>query len=363
MIFDRQDLFSRDTGGYAMYRIPGICVAPGGTVLAHAEARTGRGGDWDKSDILMRRSFDQGRTWEAARKILDHREYGAGPLHNFNTIIDREQGIAHALFCFGYARAFYMRSADDGASFSEPREITAVFEDFRDEYDWGVLAIGLPNGIRLRASGRLIVPVWLSTSRTRAHRPNRCATIYSDDAGLTWQRGEMIPDVVPNCNESGIVELADGSVLLNMRNGIGVRRRVISRSRDGISDWSIPQLDAQLLEPTCQGAIFRHSWADAGGSRILFCNPDNLAGEDAKGSSIFRTRKNLTVQLSTDECQSWAFKKVIEPGYAGYSALAVCPDRTVLCLFERGQSVSGNTDDHLTLARFDLDWLMAASDA
>ena len=361
MIFERQDLFSRDTGAYTMYRIPGICVAPAGTVLAHAEARLGRGGDWDKIDIVMRRSYDNGATWDEPRKILDHRDYGAGPLHNFNTIVDYETGVVHALFCFGYARAFAMQSLDDGASFSEPREITAAFEEFRADYDWGVLAIGLPNGIRLRRSGRLIIPVWLSTSRTSAHRPNRCATIYSDDGGATWQRGELVPDVVPNLNETGIVELEDGGALLNMRNGIGVTRRVISRSRTGIGDWSIPQLDAQLLEPTCQGTLFRHSWSSDGKSRILFCNPDNIDGEDAKGSSIFRRRMNLTVKLSLDECQTWAFAKVIERGLAGYSALAVCPDGAVLCLFERGDGASGDTDDYLTLARFDLDWLMAAS--
>ena len=256
MLFERQDLFSRDSGGYTMYRIPGLCVTPGGVGLAHAEARYGRGGDWDKIDIVMRRSFDHGATWDEPRRILDHRDFGDGPLHNFNTIVDRENGVTHALFCYGYARAFHMRSLDDGASFSAPRDITATFEAFRGEYDWGVLAIGLPNGIRLRQSGRLVIPVWLSTSMTRAHRPNRCATIYSDDEGGAWQRGEMIPDIVPNLNEAGIVELEDGSVLLNMRNGIGVQHRVISRSPDGASGWSSPQLDPQLLEPTCQGRDF-----------------------------------------------------------------------------------------------------------
>lgn len=361
MLFQRQDIFSRDTGGYTMYRIPGICFTPGGVALAHAEARYGRGGDWDKIDIIMRRSFDQGLTWDAPRRVLDHRDFGDGPLHNVNTIVDHQNGVVRVLFCYGYARAFTMQSLDDGATFSPPREITAAFEGFRHEYDWGVLAIGLPNGIRMRGSGRLIIPVWLSTSRTSAHRPNRCATIYSDDDGANWQRGEMVPDSVPNLNETGIVELEDGTVMLNMRNGIGVQRRVISRSADGISGWSIPQLDAQLLEPTCQGTLFRYSWADEGASRILFCNPDNLGGKDAKGSSIFRTRQNLTVKLSLDECASWAYSRVIEPGYAGYSALAVCADKSALCLFERGDASSGNTDDHLTLARFDLEWLMESA--
>ncbi len=361
MFMQRQDLFSRDTGGYTMYRIPGICVSPGGVVLAHAEARFGRGGDWDKIDIVMRRSFDQGATWDEPRQILDHRDFGVGPLHNFNTIVDNSKGILHALFCYGYARAFTMQSVDDGATFSAPREITAAFEDYRQEYNWGVLAIGLPNGIRLRQSGRLIIPIWLSKSQTTAHRPNRCATIYSDDAGATWQRGEMVPDIVPNLNEAGIVELEDGSVLLNMRNGIGLQRRVISRSPDGISGWSVPQLDPQLREPTCQGTLFRHSWARESASRILFCNPDNVGGKDAKGSSIFRVRKNLTVKLSLDECRSWAYARVIAPGYAGYSALAVCADDSVLCLYEGGEASSGNTDDYLTLARFDMDWLMKSA--
>lgn len=357
MLFERQDLFTRATGAYTMYRIPGICLTPGGVALAHAEARFGAGGDWDKIDIVARRSLDMGATWSQPRKLLDHRDFGEGPLHNFNTIIDHEKGIVHALFCFGYARAFYMRSTDDGVTFSQPRDITAAFEAFRSEYDWGVLAIGLPNGIRLQQSGRLLIPVWLSTSRGTAHRPNRCATLYSDDDGATWRRGEMAPDVVPNLNESGIVELEDGSVLLNMRNGIGVQRRIISRSPDGISDWSVPQLDPQLLEPTCQGTLFRHSWAHEGASRILFCNPDNLDGKDAKGSSIFRIRKNLAIRLSLDECRTWAFAKVIDAGYAGYSALAVCPDKSILCLYERGAASSGDTDDHLSLARFDLELL------
>ena len=362
MLFETNPLFSRDTDGYTMYRIPGLCVTPGGVVLAHTEARYGRGGDWDAIDIVMRRSLDNGQTWEAPFKLVDHADFGDGPLHNCNTIVNHQNATVHVLFCFGYARAFSMRSTDDGQTFSEPVEITATFEAFRPEYDWGVIAIGLPNGIQLRQSGRLVIPVWMSVSRTTAHRPNRCAVIYSDDHGATWQYGAMVPDVVPNLNETGVVELEDGAVLLNMRNGIGVKRRVITTSTDGVSTWSTPQLDPALLEPTCQGTIFRYSWSAEGRSRILFCNPDNLEGKDAKGSSIFLTRQNLTVKLSYDECNIWPVSKVIEPGMAGYSALAVCPDGTILCLFEQGKSDGTDTDDFLTLARFDLEWLTDGRD-
>lgn len=362
MLFETQNLFVKNTGGYTMYRIPGICVTLNGVILAHTEARLGRGGDWDAIDIVMRRSFDNGKTWDDPQKIVDHADYGDGPLHNCNTIVDYVNKTVHVLFCSNYARAFYMKSTDDGETFTDPIEITTTFEAFREEYDWGVIAIGLPNGIQLRETGRLLIPVWLSSSKTTSHRPNRCATIYSDDRGTTWNRGEMVSDIVPNLNETGAVELEDGLVLLNMRNGVGVQRRVITSSSDGISNWSIPKLDPMLLESTCQGTIFRYSWANEGRSRILFCNPDNTDGKDAKGSSIFRTRKNLTMKLSYDECQTWDTFKVIESSLSGYSALAICPDKTILCLFERGEVGGKDTDDYLTLARVDLEWLTDGQD-
>ncbi len=361
-LFETIDLFTRDTGDYTMYRIPGLCVSPNGSVLAHTEARFGRGGDWDAIDIVIRRSFDHGLNWDEPRRIVDHRTYGEGPLHNCNTIVDHETGEVHVLFCFNYARAFYMKTTDDGTTFTDPVEITATFEAFRSEYDWGVIAIGLPNGIQLK-NGRLVIPIWMSTSKTTSHKPNRCGVIYSDDHGATWQRGDMVPDVVPNLNETCIVELSDGSVLLNMRNGIGVKRRVITISADGATNWSVPQLDPALLESTCEASIFRLSGGEGQQNRILFCNPHNDEGKAAKGSSIFLVRKNLTVHLSDDDCQSWSVSKAIEPSFSGYSALAVAADKTILCLFERGNPAGTDTDDYLTLARFNLEWLTSGHDS
>ena len=49
--------------------------------------------------------------------------------------------------------------------------------------------------------------------------------------------------------------------------------------------------------------------------------------------------------------------RVLEPGPAGYSDLAVLPDGNILCLFERGDVDHMADVAHLTLARFDFDWL------
>ena len=66
---EKIDLFEAETDGYAHYRVPAITVSAKGTVLAFAEARRSSYGDWGPQDILMRRSYDGGRTWEPPRAI------------------------------------------------------------------------------------------------------------------------------------------------------------------------------------------------------------------------------------------------------------------------------------------------------
>src|SRR5581483_4992340 len=160
-------------------------------------------------------------------------------------------------------------------------EITAAFEEFRSHYDWKVLATGPAHGIQLK-TGRLVVPVWLSTGTGgHAHRPSVTATIYSDDHGKTWQRGDI---AVPNTNEwmipneTVIVELADGGVMLNVRSESLAHRRIVTVSRDGATGWSKPRFDDALLEPICMASIVRFSKRpDHDKNRIVFANPHNLA--------------------------------------------------------------------------------------
>src|SRR2546427_2834367 len=63
---EKTALFERETGGYTVYRIPGLIVTRAGTVLAYAEARKNERSDWGESAIVMRRSTDGGRTWSVA---------------------------------------------------------------------------------------------------------------------------------------------------------------------------------------------------------------------------------------------------------------------------------------------------------
>jgi sialidase-1 len=376
---EKQDLFQAGGGGYRLYHIPGIVVTAKGTVLAWCEARK-RGGDWDAIEILLRRSTDVGKTWSAAKKLaqvqgpitknpvaLVMKDVRPGDVTYDNPVlIAARDGTVHGLFCVEYMRCFYTRSDDDGVTWSTPVEITRAFEGFRSAYPWKVLATGPDHGIQL-AQGRLIVPVWLSTGTGgNAHRPSVTATIYSDDQGKSWRAGEIAVPCTPqwiNPNETVAVELADGRVMLNVRNESTAHRRLVTISKDGASGWSRPRFDPALLEPICMGGIVRFSArAAADKNRILFCNPDNLAradGKEAPGKN--RDRKNLTVQLSYDEGQTWAVKKAVEPGWSAYSDIAVARDGTILCFYGRSQRPNF-AGDRLTLARFSIEWLTDGKD-
>lgn len=372
-MLEKQDLFVARTHGYWTYRIPGIAVTGRDTVLVTTEARPGQGGDYDFNDILMRRSTDGGQTFEPMVKRVDHATYGDGPVSNFVMIPDRKSGRVRAVFHHDYARAFTLYSDDDGASWSEPVEITDVFERFRDDYPWQVCANGCGRGLQLR-SGRMVIPVWLSDSSGsemgkghRGHRPSDVTLIYSDNGGETWERGEFVcrngmivdeePVVFPS--ETTAVERSDGSVMFNLRSESKRNRRLTVVSPDGVSGWHSHAWQEQLLEPVCMACMLRVDWPqETRPGRILFSNPDNLENElIPPGNNLAHDRKRLTVKASLDDGITWPVSKVIEAGPSGYSALAMLRDGTVLCLYEADIVTRMCDDRYLRLARFDMDWI------
>jgi sialidase-1 len=283
-------------------------------------------------------------------------------------IADAKTGAVHLLFCHEYMRCFYRRSDDEGKTFSEPVEITAAFEPFRKQYDWQVLATGPGHGVQL-AGGRLVVPVWLSTGTGgHAHRPSVVTTIYSDDHGATWKCGEIIAgetDPLVNPSEWVGVELADGRLLANIRSESQANRRAASTSPNGATDWTRPVFDDALVEPICMASLCRLTRESSGGkNRILFSNPANLESADGKARpGLKRDRKNLTVRLSYDEGQTWPIAKTLEPGKSAYSDLAVGPDGTIYCLYERTVKADGKEAATISLARFNLEWLSDGKDS
>lgn len=385
----KSNLFEEKTAGFVSYRIPGLVVTARGTVLVYCEARKFSGLDWGEIEVHLRRSTDGGRTFDAPRQVAhpgprlprnpvirqqDAKKVG-GPAEqtvNNPVAIAARDGTVHLLYCVEYMRCFHRRSTDDGVTWSPPVEITAAFEGFRPEWPWRVIATGPGHGIQLR-SGRLVVPVWLATSQGSPHGHGVASVIFSDDAGATWRRGEIaVPnnDVTPGTSECIVAELGDGRVMLVARTRAAPNRKVVTFSRDGATGWTKPAFVDALLEPVCMAGLVSFPGPDgAPSARILFSNPDtlDLAAHPAKPGER-RDRKNLTVKLSSDHGRTWPVGRVLEPGPSAYSDLAVLPDGTILCFYEsgRGPQAPGTRlwpYTFLTLARFNLDWLVAGATA
>lgn len=375
---DKTDLFRAGGEGCRQYRIPGIVVTGNGVVLAYCEARKGQLGDWGKIDLAFRRSLDGAKTWEQIRHF--HHPLTAEPLnpyapqrHDPSTaadltlnnpvaILGAQPGVVHFLYCVDYARCFVMRSEDDGASFSEPVEITSAFEAFRAVTPWKVIAVGPGHGVALR-NGRLVVPVWFSPAGEKGHEhaPNTVSVIYSDDDGATWQAGDVVRPIAGdgwNLNETCVVELTDGTVLLNMRNHRPGNRRLVSISPDGAKGWTEPEFREELWEPVCMGGTVRLS-AQPGQTRnrILYSAPTGRRPRPNREHIM--VRENLGIYLSYDEGRTWPVCRQLENGPSGYSDLAVLPDGTCLCFYERDNEEGVYV---LTMARFGLDWLTDGAD-
>lgn len=356
--FSTTPLFIAGHADYSAYRIPAIAVTPTGTVLAAAAGRYDSVSDWANADIMLRRSADCGLTWDDQQVLVND---GTNTVDNPTFIVDEMHGTVHLMYQINYARAYLKTSRDDGATWSPPREITYVFDQFRerDNYAWQVIAMGPGHGIVLR-TGRIVVPVWLAAERR--HRPSISATIYSDDHGQNWRAGDIIihtTDETPNPSEHQLVELADGRVLANLRTESRRHRRVIALSPDGVTGWSIPQFVDDLYEPVCMGSVARLS-SDNGSMQtaLLFSNPNSGHRPDSAEMEGSRERSMLTVRLSADGGQSWPLSRVIEPGASAYSDIAVGPDGVTFVLYESAHGDKPGPYGCIKLARFNKAWLM-----
>lgn len=369
-LFQTTEIFNARSLGYSTTRIPALLLTRRGTLLAFCEGRVSSASDFASMDILLKRSTDGGNHWSGP-VVIAQRDTVGRPTTNSVPIADRN-GAIHFLYerNLHSAHFYYIKSTDDGVSWSAPRDITAVIDRFKPKYDWKVAAPGPGHGIQLK-SGRLLVPIWLCNPDPSipggAQRPSCVATLYSDDHGSTWECGDIVTDngdpvagstdTVVNPSESVLVELSDGTIMMNLRSESAGHRRLVLYSPDGISHWSKPVFDSRLFEPICMASMVRMD-GFPGTDYLLFCNPDSRDDPASQHlpSGKSGKRENLTLRLSYDAGKSWPVAKVIDPGPSSYSDMALAKDGTVYILYEH-VSGFGWWTPQIMLARLNLSWL------
>ena len=195
--------------------------------------------------------------------------------------------------------------------------------------EWGWYATGPGIGIQIKNGsykGRLVVPANHSYDDKNGNIRNGpynygAHSIYSDDNGETWSISESIK---PGCNESQLVEIDDGKLLINMRSYNDKNSRAIAVSNNGGSSWSEIKHDLSLVESRCQASIINYGLYNNNNVH-LFSNP-----------SVPNGRYNMTVKVSYDECKTWANSVLIYPGPSAYSCLSRLPNGNIGIFYERG---------------------------
>ncbi|WP_405146566.1 exo-alpha-sialidase [Sphaerisporangium sp. NBC_01403] len=361
--FDDTTLWDNTVDPLESYHVHGLTVLPDDTILVATEGRH-EVCDAGPRDLLVRRSEDGGDTWEQTRTLVA--SAGGQSWGNPAFVVDRTTGGVFLFYmlsillpentgCSGDIGDLYMiSSADGGRTWSEPREMSGLFDHF--PYDWALHGPGPGHGIQLD-NGRLLLNCShrrVIIGNTVEQRYYGVASIYSDDHGQTWQAtGEVPVSVDYPINEARVVQRSDGTVLVNGRAASGGnRQRIVAVSADRGLTWSPPRLDGSTGTFNAVDASLLRYTGGPGSSevdRVLFSRPDSPV------------RTNMTVSVSYDEAHSFRYSRVINEGRSYYSELARLSDGTILLVY----GCDGDNPSfprRVAICRFSLEWLTHGRD-
>jgi sialidase-1 len=341
------------------YRIPGLVTTNRGTLIAVYDNRYNNSKDLQEDiDIGMSRSTDGGQTWAPMKVIMDMGEYGGRPQH-LNGIGDpcvlydpvtNTLWVA-ALWMSGsnYDQMLWwaskpglkpdetgqlvlVKSTDDGLTWSQPINITSQIKD----PSWQLLLQGPGRGITMK-DGTLVFPAQfkadIGTKAIDGGQYSCHSTIvYSKDSGKTWKIGTGAKS---NTTEAQVVELANGSLMLNMRDDRNrsdkgaTNGRAVATTSDSGKTWTThSSSNSALPEPNCQASIIGIDVKIDGKIQhiLFFSNPNNK-----------NARTNMTIKASLDEGKTWPSQYQLElnaaTGY-GYSCMTLVDAGTLGILYE-----------------------------
>ena len=351
-------------------RIPGLTTSKRGTLMAIYDARYESARDLQgHMDIALNRSFDGGRTWEPMQVVLDMKEWGGMP-EKYNGVsdacilVDDHTGDIYVagLWMYGLLDAetgkwvegltadstrwlhqwrakgsqpgfgvketsqfLITKSSDDGLTWSEPINITTA-----KKKEWWLFAPAPGQGITM-SDGTLVFP-----TQGRDENGTSFSNItWSKDGGKTWTTGNP---ATRNTTECAVVELQNGSLMLNMRDNRNKGNEVVNGRSVFVTDdlgetWTEhPTSRKALIEPTCMGSLHKHHYTVNGEEKslLLFVNPASAT-----------RRNNITLKVSYDEGNSWPEEKaILLDAYSGrgYSCITSVNDSTIGILYESSQA-------------------------
>lgn len=340
--------------GSHYWRIPAMVVlhhqkgenaSKNGRVVTMADNRFDHNGDLPNHiDVYERHSDDNGATWSTHKMVVgteaDHALVGGG--HGFGdvSLVECASGKIVAIMVggpgyFGSTPSnpivpTIITSTDGGDTWSTPRTLTD--ELYNTTYKEGAVQgsfAGSGRGLMLQRqkNEQLNGRIMFAMSHRFGKNNVQEYIIYSDDEGNTWKFSTQ--SAYSGGDESKLVELADGTVMISVRQG---GQRGYNKSTDGGVTWGT-----------------QAKWADISGcacnADILYVNKHVMLHSYPNNGS----RKNLTIKASFDDGKSWSNPYVVCAPGASYSTMDVTKDGDIAIFYEDNACSTGFVLNYVVL--------------
>lgn len=343
------------------FRIPGVIQTADGALVGCFDARYHHEGDLCADiDVAVVRSEDGGQTWTTPTVAMD-----AGPGANNGCgdpcILQDKTGRIwlQSLVCHwsGGASLWTSKTGFDekttgqwGMTYSDDGGKTWAKEFVNPtrqikKYEWTTILAGPGNGITLK-DGTIVFPaqIW-----ERGAKPQCMSTIcYSKDGGKNWVYGAGVPHSTSECQ---IVELEDGSIMINARNEARQGKRIVYVTKDMGKTWQPHSTNLKALqEPTCQASLVKVDTKPYG-KLLLFSNPKS-------GS-----RNTMTIRTSKDDGRTWNEGYLYDSRQCmGYSCIAMTDDKHVGIFYETSHNNGKNGARGIGFIRIPLETVVTGKD-
>lgn len=297
------------------YRIPALITASNGDLIAAIDERVENCGDLRSNrdiNIVIRRSSDNGETWSEIETVVDY-PFGQSA-SDPSMILDRQTNTLWMFFNYmdleNEQDIYYLKavsSNDNGKTWSDPVDITSQITkpEWHDDFKFITSGRGIQS-----SDGTLL--------HTLVNLDEGVFLFGSEDHGQKWF---FIDSPINPADESKVIELSDGSLMVNSRVA-DIGMRYVHTSTDHGKTWT-SKPDSTLTDPGSNASLIRH--VDENDQSILFFS--NSKDPD--------DRKNMTVRTSFDEGKTWTEGTTIYPGSAAYSSMTILENGNIGLFFEK----------------------------
>lgn len=317
----------------AAFRIPGIIQTRKGTLVACFDARYENEVDLCRDiDVAVVRSTDGGQTWTLPDVAMDSGPGMANGCGDPCILQDKKGRIwMQALACHFGPGSRAINSSGKGTDPSKTGQWEMVYSDNEGktwskivnvtrqikEDEWTLILAGPGNGICTK-DGVIVFPaqIW----QNGANPVCRSTICYSKDGGKKWK---MAPPIPAKTSECQVVELEDGTLMLNCRNEARTGKRVVYVTKDLGETWEPHESNLKTLnDPTCQASLIAVD-SQKHGKLLLYSNP------------WIHGRSNMSVRASKDGGVTWGPGLLYDVrGCMGYSCLAMTDPDHVGVIYE-----------------------------